>query len=175
MDEKELIRKAKNGDFEAFKKLVSCYNKQCFSFAYYHLKNRADAEDFVQEVFYRVFLYLKRYDEKRKFFSWLYAIERNVLMTFFKKKKKKQLEVEEVFVENIVFYDEKLNIEDRVALFKAIENLNEMEKDLIFLKYNEDLSIKDIAEAFHLSEENVKVKLFRAKERLLNLLKERRV
>lgn len=172
MDEKDLISRAKRGDFGAFKELVSLYSGHCFSFGYYHLKNRADAEDFVQEVFYRVFLYLKRFDEKRKFFSWLYAIEENVLRAFFKKKKERQVEVEESFAENVVFYDEKLSTEDKIALFKAIESLSEVEKNLVFLRYNEDLSIKDIAEALNLTEENVKVRLFRVKKKLLNLLKE---
>ncbi|MGC8765335.1 MAG: RNA polymerase sigma factor [Brevinematia bacterium] len=170
MDEKELLILAKKGDLKAFEKLISIYSRHCFSFGYYHLKNRSDAEDFVQEVFYKLFLYIKSYNENKKFFSWFYEIEKNVLKDFFKKRNKRKEEIDEKFFENVVFYDNHIGIEDKISLFKAIESLNEDEKDLIFMKYNEDLSIKEIAEILKLSEENVKVRLFRAKQKLLSLL-----
>ncbi len=172
MDEKELIGLVKKGDFEAFSELVELYNRKIFSFAYYHLRNRADAEDITQEVFWRVFTYIKKFDEKRKFFSWLYTIEMNLIMTFLRKKKKySKVGIDEEFVQNIAF-DKKDHIrtEEKVVLFEAIEQLNEPDKSLVFLKYNEDWSIKEIAETFQLSEENVKIRLFRAKEKLSGLL-----
>ena len=172
MVESEIIKQAKRGNSEAFGKLIDSYKKLVFSFAYYHVKNRADAEDITQEVFWRVFSYINKFDEKRKFFSWLYAIEMNILATFFKKRiKHKKADVDEDFLENIVF-DEKdhLSLEDKIILFEAIDKLSSLEKSLIYMKYNEDCSIKEIAESVNLSEDNVKVKLFRTKGKLYQIL-----
>ncbi|MGA2142056.1 MAG: sigma-70 family RNA polymerase sigma factor [Brevinematales bacterium] len=172
MEEREIIREAKRGNSEAFGQLIDLYKKLVFSFAYYHLRNRADAEDITQEVFWRVFSYISKFDEKRKFFSWLYAIEMNILATFIKKKMKhKKAYVDQDFLENIVF-DEKdhMSPEDRIVLFDAIGKLSAVEQSLIYMKYNEDCSIKEIAETFNLTEENVKVKLFRTKGKLGRIL-----
>jgi RNA polymerase sigma-70 factor (ECF subfamily) len=172
MDEKEIIRLAKQGDRGAFGKLIDRYKKLVYSFAFYHLKNRADAEDISQEVFWRVFSYLSKYDEKRKFFSWIYAIEMNILASYMRKKMKhRKVCINDDFLQNVEF-DEKdnMSMEDRILLFQAIDGLNSMEKSLIFMKYNEDCSIREIAESFNISEENVKVRLFRTKEKLGRIL-----
>jgi len=172
MDEKEIIKEVKKGNSEAFGQLIDLYKKLVFSFAYYHVKNRADAEDITQEVFWRVFSYINKFDEKRKFFSWLYTIEMNILATFLKKRmKQKKAYADQDFLENIVF-DEKdrMSAEDKIVLFEAIDKLSTMEKSLIYMKYNEDYSIKEIAESFKLSEQNVKVKLFRTKGKLYKIL-----
>jgi RNA polymerase sigma factor (sigma-70 family) len=76
-----------------------------------------------------------------------------------------------VLFRSISFNDNSLlSTEDKIVLFNAIEKLEEDEKNLLFLKYMEDLSIKEISETFELSEENVKVKIFRAKEKLHKII-----
>ncbi len=168
MDERQIISLAKEGNREAFGSLIDRYKRLVYSFAFYHTKNKADAEDVAQEVFWRVFSYLNKFDEKRKFFSWVYAIEMNVIMSFKRKNMKhKKVCIDEEFLQNVKF-DEKdhLSTEDRIMLFQAIDGLNSIDKSLIYMKYNENCSIREIAESLRLSEDNVKVRLFRAKEKL---------
>jgi RNA polymerase sigma factor (sigma-70 family) len=171
MQENDIISKAQQGDLRAFEELVTLYKRRVFAFAYYYLKNKADAEDVSQEVFWRVFNYIKKFDTDKKFFSWIYAIEMNVIKGSFKNKKNKIVEVSEDFFEQISFNDNSLlSTEDKIVLFNAIDKLEDDEKNLLFLKYMEDLSIKEIADAFELSEDNIKVKIFRAKEKLQKII-----
>jgi RNA polymerase sigma-70 factor, ECF subfamily len=172
MQENEIISKAQEGDLRAFEELVTLYKRRVFAFAYYYLRNKADAEDVSQEVFWRVFNYIKKFDAEKKFFSWIYAIEMNVIKGSYKSKNNRTVDINEDYFEQISFNDNGLlSMEDKIVLFNAIEKLEEDEKNLLLLKYMEDLSIKEIADAFTLTEENVKVKIFRAKEKVHKIIK----
>ncbi len=171
MEEFDLVSKAQKGDFQAFEELVLIYKKRVFSFAYYHVRNKADAEDISQEVFWRLFNYIKKYDVKRKFFSWIYAIEMNVIKSFFQKNKNRTVELTENFINSIIFNDNSLlSVDDKLFLFKAMEEISEDEKNILFLKYMDDLSIKEISETLEITEENVKVRIYRAKEKLQKII-----
>ena len=172
-NERDCIEKAQKGDLKAFEELVKHYQKQAFSFAYVRLRNRHDAEDIVQEVFWKVFVNLKRFDPARKFASWLFTIEMNAMMTFFRSRKKTvSIDQDDDFMENIrIEKESSISPEDKIVLFDAINSLNELDKNLILMKYHDDLSIKEIAEILKISEENVKVRIFRAKDKLSDFLK----
>jgi RNA polymerase sigma-70 factor (ECF subfamily) len=167
MEENEIIVKARNGDLEAFEDLVALYRKKVFSFALYHLRNRDDAEDAAQEVFWRVFNYIKKYDPSRKFFSWLYAIEMNVIRTLAKKRKNRGPSLDEMDTEGFLFRDDGLlSTDDKIALFHEIGKLNESDRNLLYYKYMDGLSTREIAAESGITEENVKVRLFRIRERM---------
>jgi len=171
MEDTEIVSRAQKGDFKAFEELVELYQKRVFSFAIYHVKNKADAEDVSQEVFWRIFNYIKKYDSSRKFFSWVYAIELNVIKSFFRKKKKHFLVLNEDILNLIVFHDDGLlSSDDKITLFKALDKIDIEERNILFYKYIDDLSIKEIAEIYRISEENVKVRIFRAKEKIQKIL-----
>lgn len=173
MDEVEIIHKAKEGDLQAFEKLVCLYQKRVFSFAYYHLRNRSDAEDISQEVFWRVFRSLYRFDESRKFFSWIYSIEMNLIRSMVRFRKFRSTESDEDYYEVVGFMDRGiLSAEDGLLLWKLTEHLEPKEKDLLYLKYIDDRSVSEISELLHISETNIKVKLFRAKEKIRTRLEE---
>lgn len=173
MDEKEVILRAQKGDIKAFEEIVELYQKRVFSFAYSYVRNRSDAEDITQDVFWKLFIHIKKFNTDKKFFSWIYAILINTIMSFFKgRKKHKTQDSDEEFVQNIAWNDgNRLSTEDKLVLFQALDTLKPEEKNLLLLKYMEDLTIKEISEIAQLSEENVKVRIFRAKEKLVQVLK----
>ncbi|MCX7821803.1 MAG: RNA polymerase sigma factor [Brevinematales bacterium] len=177
MEEKELISEIKKGNLSAFDILVSIYEKRIFSTAYYYTRNRADAEDITQEVFWKVFSQIKKFDENKGFYTWIYTILINTLKTFFNKSRKnKKIELNEEFIDNVVFNPSfEINSIEKISLLKAMEKLDEIEEVIFLLRYNNGLSIKEIAELLSLTEENVKVKIFRGKEKLLNIINEKEV
>ncbi len=174
MEKRELIKEANKGNLKAFEVLVSFYEKKIFSAAFYYTKNKADAEDITQEVFWKVFTQLSKFDEERKFFTWIYMIFLNTLNTFFKKNKRhKKIELNEDFIDSIVINPSfEIDSVEKINLLRAMEKLDELEQTIFLLRYNHGFSIKEVAEILGLTEENVKVRIFRGKEKLLNLLEE---
>jgi len=167
LDEKELVRRSGKGDFLAFQKIVKLYQKRVFSFAYYHLRNRADAEDLTQELFWRVFSNLGKYNPSKKFFTWLFTLEINLIRNFIREKRPRKEVMDMDFYENIGFHDQTLlSADDRMALMDIIGQLPEQDQELIYFKYVDDLSVKEIAAVYNTSEDNIKVKLFRSREKL---------
>lgn len=74
VEEKELVRKMKDGEKNAFDELYSLYCKPLLRTVYLIVGNRSDAEDIVQETFVKVFLYAKELKKEEGFRTWLYQI-----------------------------------------------------------------------------------------------------
>src|SRR5919206_4524461 len=76
-----LISRAKLGDIRAFEAIVERYFARCMRFALGMLRDRADADDVVQETFVRLYRALPRYEERQRFDSWLFRILGNCCRT----------------------------------------------------------------------------------------------
>lgn len=127
-----------------------------------YVKNRiADsyaAEDVVSEVFVKVYQKLECYDESRASLStWIYAITRNTVIDYYKKRKTQGLPLDEVAAvaempDDVSAYEELL-----ANLAKALEKLSERDRDLIILHYYKGYTLKRIAEMMEMSYINAKV------------------
>lgn len=100
INEKELIKRAKNGEKDAFEEIISLYEKKVFSTIYYMVKNENEVEDIAQEVFIKIYKNLKNFKEESSLYTWIYRITINVCIDEIKKKK------------NIIYIDEKIKTED---------------------------------------------------------------
>lgn len=87
----DLIRCAQAGEANSFESLVRMYQQRIFSFCYYMLGNKQEAEDAVQEVFLKAYRKLKNYRYDYSFSAWLYKIASNHCRTELKRKKKWKL------------------------------------------------------------------------------------
>src|SRR4051794_21087141 len=81
-----LIERAVAGDNSAFEQIMIHSQQRVMAMSWRMLGNEADARDASQEVFLRVYKYLKRYDPNQDFFAWLYRITANVCRDFLKKR-----------------------------------------------------------------------------------------
>lgn len=168
MDEKEWLYRAAQGDEQAFEHLVKLYEKQIYAFAFARLRHREEARDAVQDVFIKVFRYLRRYDSKRSFFSWIYAIALNVIRDHYRRgKNRREKESDGEWIEDIALIPEhETDRDDKILLFQAIDSLEESDRDLILLRYIEGLPVNQMAEITGLSESNTKVRLHRIREKM---------
>lgn len=80
-----LVRKFKDGDEKAFDQLYEKYRISLYSICYRYTRNDADARDVTQEIFIKVYRNLKKFNEKSKFFTWLYRITVNTCISFKRK------------------------------------------------------------------------------------------
>lgn len=178
MDERELVRRAREGDSAAFEALVTAYETKIYNLAFRYLGSREDALDASQEVFLRVFRFLGGFQEESGFSTWLYRIGVNVCKDMFQRKKRLNEtslerigEDEEDYVTDIP--DERFRpdavhdqTELRDALARAIGELPGPQREIVILRDIQGLSYEEIAGALALESGTVKSRLSRARENL---------
>lgn len=133
------------------------------------LKDTAKAEDAVQEIFTKIFLNLSKFSGNSKFSTWLYSITYNFCIDVIRKNKKNK----SVFTDDIERapdiiddVDDHELLQMRVDHLKVVlEKIPEGDKAILLMKYNEDFSIVEIAEALGKSESAIKMKIMRAKHK----------
>lgn len=176
LKDSDLVRKTLQGDLKAFGELVDRYKHMVFTLACRILRNREDAEEIAQDTFVKAFKSLDTFLGDSKFSTWLYKIAYYHSLDKLKKKKRTIDTVPidlktpaKLQVMNEVLTD--LEQQDRSRLVKAaIDRLTEEDAAIITLFYFEDLSIREISEIVLLSPQNIKVRLYRGRKQLANLL-----
>ncbi len=163
-DLKKLIDQAKNGDEEAFGKIYNLFLTKIYRYTYFSVRNRELAEDITQEAFLKCWGALSSFSAKKgSFSSFLFAIARNLIVDYSRKKKQISLEV----VKDYQLLDTKnvdediIREEENKILAKALSKLEEKEKNILVLRYFEDLSFADIGRIVGKKEATVRVALHR--------------
>ncbi len=174
--EKIYIRRILEGDIEVFSLLVSKYQNLVFTICSRVFDNKEEAEDIAQESFIKCYQSLKQFKGESKFSSWLYTITYNTCMNHLKYKKR-QTSVE--YIANVADQDiieqdhifAKLEQKEQTNLIQqALSKLELDEQMIIQLYYYEELPIKEISNILSLKIENIKIKLFRSRKKLFNIL-----
>lgn len=158
------------GKKEAFEELVKRYEKQIFSLAYRLTNNYHDAVDMTQEVFLHLFRVLDKFDQKRKFFPWMYRIATNVCYNTLKKKPQESYPLDNV-IEFIPLVSERNSQpedyfetkEMQEIVHRAIAQLPENYRVPMVLKYLEDMSYQQISEAMDLPVSTIETRLYRGR------------
>ena len=184
MSEQQLIEKARQGDRSAFALLVNTYSERIYNLALRILRNREDAEDVLQETFLSVVKNLDKFDGRSSFFTWIYRIATNASLMKLRKKKIVFTDLPEnqeshESIENKVFIDwstdPSLTVQNKEVmelLEKALGELSEIYRSVFILRDVEQLSIKETSKILNITEENVKIRLRRARQFLRDKLDE---
>jgi RNA polymerase sigma factor (sigma-70 family) len=140
--------------------------RKCYSFVH----DSAKAEDFMHDIFLKLILGLSNYKENSKFSTYIYSITYNYCIDHIRQSKKNQeVEFEGDFVDEDTSPWAESNEMDEQKLSNTLNLISLEDKSLILMKYQDDLSIKEIGEAMKLSESAVKMRLKRAKEKVRSL------
>jgi RNA polymerase sigma-70 factor (ECF subfamily) len=168
-DTRSLVLRTLEGDDAAFGELVRRYEGSAMRLAMAITRNPSDAEDAVQEAFWRAYKALPRFDPARPFGPWLLKITANRALTRARRRRP------EAPLEEALAVPEAGRAEDRgpdlERLKQALGALSPGDRAVLSLRYDQDLPLSDIARTIGLKLGAVKVRLFRARERLLKLLK----
>ena len=180
-DDRELVRKAQKGDKEAFEELIQRHQHRVFAVARGILKRQEDVEDISQQVFVKAYFSLKRFDQRAAFSTWLYKITVNECWDLLRKKKVRPLVFEaELSEEQARRYAASENpvadapdvsdgLEARETVERLLEHLEKRDRAMLVLKEVEGFSVEEIAEVLNLNANTVKVRLFRARQRIVRL------
>lgn len=178
-DEAELVRRVQAGDEAAFREIVERYQSKVFSIIYGILRNHNDAEDIAQQVFAKVFFSIRNFDFRSSLLTWIYKITVNECYDYLRKRKVRKLIYESDFSEeesqrmqlSEPGRDQSPPVDDLLArrdlAVKLLARLPAEERDLLLLKEVEGHSIEELAEMTGINQNTIKVKLFRARQKLL--------
>lgn len=164
------IRKAQSGDVESMNRLFDRYYDAVYSYCYRHVKHKETAQDLTQEVFLRVCRTMGDYRHYGKFENFLYVIAGNLCKDYYKKRVVYSLDELEVPKTETGF----ARSEDQIVMEQAITALPELEREIVYLRFYQDLKIKDIAKILDLGLSTTKYHLKKAQEQLAQELAEGR-
>jgi RNA polymerase sigma-70 factor (ECF subfamily) len=142
------------------------------------LKEENSAEDAMQDIFMKVLLNLSKFSGKSKFSTWLYSITYNFCIdTVRRAKKKKHVLVDDFSKEHDSAADDiedKFLLETKISKLKIImEELPATDKAILMMKYQDDMSIREIGGILEKSESAIKMKIKRAKQKFQKIHYER--
>ena len=182
-DERELVGRAQQGDAGAYEVLVRRHQQRIFAVVGGILRRSEDIEDIAQQVFLKAYLALKRFDQRAAFGTWLYKIAVNECWDFLRKKKVRPLLYEADLSEDQSRQmtgalegtaagsggDIRKRLELREQIERLFEAIDERDRLMLVLKEVEGFSVEEIGEILDLNVNTVKVRLFRARGRLVKL------
>jgi RNA polymerase sigma-70 factor (ECF subfamily) len=159
----QLVRAAKCGCSDCFSELVDRCAPGLLAFLQHKVGLLEDAEDLVQETFVRAYLKLHQFDGRHMFTTWLYAIGRNLAAS----RARKNSPVLGPVAQQASYYpapDELLEeVQFRRSLWSLARTLPPNQYEALWLRYAQDMSVKEIAHVMSKTQVHVKVLLFRAR------------
>lgn len=170
-----LVRRAREGDARAFALLVERYQRPVFNLALRILRVPEDAQDVAQSAFVRAYRQLGRFDERHRFFSWIYRITVNEALSFRSARRHHESITEDLVSGGRSPEDQFASDETSGLLERALDGLTPADRELIVLRHLLQRSYAEIAEALNIAEKTVKSRLFTARRRLGEVLKRRGV
>ena len=174
--DQDLVKKYINGDNTSFELLLNRHKNRVFAFIMSKIKNKDLSEDIFQDTYVKVVNSLQKgkYNEEGKFLPWVMRIAHNLVIDHFRKQKKMQMirssndfDIFDVIKDNKINADEKM-IKDQIFgdLNLLIDKLPSDQREVLKMRYYEELSFKKIAEYFDIS---INTALGRMRYALINL------
>ena len=179
------IKRAQQGEPEAFGPLVEKYQQRVFSLIYHLVRRRDEVEDLAQEIFIKAFRAIRSYNFQSSFATWLRRIATNHCYDFLRHQRasrvsfywqmgeNSQQELEanaESQPEQLLDHEEQIVLKDLVA--KLLDRAPKNDRQILLLKELQDYSVEEIAEILNLKPTTVKVRLHRARKRMLEDLRQ---
>jgi RNA polymerase sigma-70 factor (ECF subfamily) len=183
-DDAGVVKKILRGQPELFGVILERYQRPIFNFIYRFYGNYDLAEDLTQETFLRCYQFLKSYDQKRKFSTWLYTVARNLCIDHLKRHKSGR----EISLDQTLPAVERreagrspeaspqikcIRNQEDARLLEALGELEPSRRMVLILFYFQGLSYQEISETLSVPVSTVKIRIFRAKKSLLEKMKGR--
>ena len=169
-DDRELVRRIRDGDAEALRAIVERYQDRIFSLIYGIVRDRHEVEDVAQEVFLKVYTRIQAFDERSKFYTWLYRVAANAAKDHVKKRSRRPavaLEEDNVLpATGTSPVGHAAAAETRRLVREAIAALPLRYREVLTLRELEGLSYSEIAGVLQISIGTVESRLHRARAKL---------
>lgn len=168
-----LVEDARNGDKGAFERIIGLFHEDIFRMIYYRTRSRMDTEDVEQEVFLQAYRNLGKLKDVTRFRSWLFTIAVNRVRDFHRKRRllaflgvsasEEEPESAEISVDGEPNALDHLMRQEFWSEVKKLSNrFSSVEKEVFFLRFVDELNIREIADVLQKSESSIKTHLYRA-------------
>jgi len=184
-EDKELVKRAQEGDTAAFDELVRKHSPKLYGLVYNMTSNHEDTNDLLQDIFAKAYRSLKRFQGKSTFYTWIYSISVNMTLNFLKKRgrhRKVSLDDVDSNIQNDVDFIESTSKTDPVKevnilelqerLNGAMQQLSEDHRAVVTMFDIMGMPHNEIAEILGVSPGTVRSRLFYAHRQLQNYLEE---
>lgn len=176
--ELELIERARSGDDAAFNEMVRAYRKRILGTISRLIGRPEDVEDVGQEVFLRLYYSMDQLRTADMFEPWLYRLTVNAAYDYLRKQKRKkesrisdlseaQVTMADATAGGVVTQEAQRQGTIREFVQRLLGSVSEEDRLLLLMKEVEGLSVKDLEKVYGINENAVKVRLFRARQRVL--------
>jgi RNA polymerase sigma-70 factor (ECF subfamily) len=179
----ELITRAQGGDAAAFNQVVTAYRRRILGTISRLIGRPEDVEDVAQEVFVRLYFSLEQLRTPEVFEPWLYRLTVNACYDYLRKSRRRlEFRMADLSDQQVMMADaaagtrvqdddtEKRRVKDTVN--NLLGSVSEDDRILLTLKEVEGLSLKELEKIYHVNENALKVRLFRARQRVLKNMKD---
>lgn len=186
-DFKLVLRARENGDEKAYAELMDRYRKSVFFMVYKMLNKSDESEDLTIEIFAKAFINIEKYSPDFAFSTWLFRIATNHTIDYIRKKKLHTTSIDETFKNDsgdeigLQVKDLDMNPHEsavnkqKIELVRlVVQNLPDKYRKLVMLRYFRELAYDEIAEELDIPIGTVKAQLFRAREILFKVMKDKR-
>jgi len=187
--EKQLVRRAQAGDTSAYEELVRIHQHRVLAVVNGILRGSADVEDVAQQALAKAYFSIRRFDQRSAFGTWLHKIAVNECWDYLRKKKVRRLVYESDLsedqlrrIESVPDHgysgaqpreDASRRLEHQQLVERMLGQLEEKDQVMLVMKEVEGFSVEEIGEVLGLNVNTVKVRLFRARGRLVELYRKR--
>jgi RNA polymerase sigma factor (sigma-70 family) len=163
LSERELIELVKKGSTEAYQEIVTSYMKKAYYVALSYVHNHQDALDISQESFIKAFRKIKSFNTQKPFFPWFYKLMKNLCLDHLRRRSR----IKEIPLEGIpILEEEREDREMKEVLWREIARLPFEQREVVILRYFQQLSYSEIAEMTEKPVGTVMSSLHYAKKRL---------
>jgi len=180
-----LIERARGGDEGAFSEVVQAYRRRVLGTIYRLIGHRDDVEDVGQQVFLRLYLSLDQLRTADVFEPWLHRLTVNAAYDYLRKQRRRSESRMSDLPEQVVQladaaagsgrqHDDTEKARIREFVQGLLASVSEADRSLLILKEVEGMSLKELEQVYHVNENALKVRLFRARQRVLKVLSSRR-
>ena len=174
----ELVKRAQSGEEAAYNQLIQAYRKRILGTIGRLIGKPEDVEDVAQEVFVRLYFSLDQLREPEMFEPWLHRLTVNAAYDYLRKQRRRtesrmsDLSEQQVVMADAVASTNQRIEEDRRAEVRELVNsllgeVSEEDRILLTLKEVEGLSLRELEKVYKVNENALKVRLFRARQRVL--------
>jgi RNA polymerase sigma-70 factor, ECF subfamily len=171
----ELVERCRNGDWTAFTDLVVRYQRPIYNAAFWVLRKPEDANDVTQVVFLKVAERLDEYDPRFKFFSWIYRIAVNESLNLLRRNRREEALDDEIDLPGPESSDpERQASAAEVAkrIRGALMRMTSNDRLALTLRHFSECSYEEIGQILDIDQKTVKSRLFEARQRLRELLRD---
>lgn len=173
-EEQDWLDQARQGDKEAFGKLINAYQIPVYNLAYRMLNNSGEAEEAAQEAFIRAFTRLESYNPAHKFSTWLLSITSNYCIDILRKRRAILLSIDEPLGAHPALRSDRIkepeaqvtSNEQQEMVQSLLQELPDEYRQAVVLRYWYELSYEEIAETMNTTVSAIKSRLFRARKQL---------